>query len=193
MRSREDILYAVCQPRVLRISNEFLVRKSYFSYMELSTTHLFVQKLPFISKQCNEYRETTVPITKRTVGNVVQSIPLVDANRDNDARSYPGTAVRASGLRIPIAPTLNRKISSPLVPAWRIFFEIRRKNRKTEEHKTYGQTVNETDIRLDGKETAFPSPSRVKLLSLLGMVPPFVAAGSSAVSQTPRKQRLVRW
>ena len=37
--------------------------------------------------------------------------------------------------------------------------------RRTE--KTYGQPAHETDIRLDGKLTACPSPSRIKLLSLL--------------------------
>ena len=30
--------------------------------------------------------------------NVVQSIPFVDANRDDGARSWPGTAVHASRL-----------------------------------------------------------------------------------------------
>ena len=35
---RENIFYAACQSRVLRISNEFLIRKLYFKYMEYSST-----------------------------------------------------------------------------------------------------------------------------------------------------------
>ena len=44
--------------------------------------------------------------------------PLFVANRDDDARPCPGTVVHPSGLRILIAPILDRKFFSPLVPAW---------------------------------------------------------------------------
>ena len=39
--------------------------------------------------------------------NVIQSVPFVDANRDDNVLSCPGTAVHASGLRILIAPILD--------------------------------------------------------------------------------------
>ena len=64
----------------------------------------------------------------RTVGNVVKSIPFVDANRDDHVRLHP------SDSRIPIAPILNRKISSPLISAWGNFCS-QEKTRKTQRHK----------------------------------------------------------
>ena len=79
--------------------------------MKFSTTssqHQFVPKLPIISKQCNDYpEETTVLIMRRAVGNVVQSIPFVAANRDNhvqlhlsgsSAQSLPSLIVKSSRL-----------------------------------------------------------------------------------------------
>ena len=62
------------------------------------------------------------------MGNVVQSIPFVDANRDDNVQLYP------SDSRIPIAPILDRKMSLPLVAAWGNFAD-KKKNRKTEKHK----------------------------------------------------------
>ena len=56
------------------------------------------------------HREATV-LLRRTVGNVVQSIFFVDANREDHVQLHP------SGSRISIVPLLDRKISSPLVAA----------------------------------------------------------------------------
>ena len=52
---------------------------------------------------------------ERTVGNVVQSIPFVDANREDP---WPGQEDgHPSGLCIPIAPIFDGKHVSPIVPA----------------------------------------------------------------------------
>ena len=66
---------------------------------------------------------------------------------------------------IPIVPILDPKISLPLVPTWGDFSD-KKKHRKTQDHKIYGQTIHETDIRLDRKVTVFPVLS-FKLFSLL--------------------------
>ena len=96
------------------------------------------------------------------MGNTIQSIPFVDANQDDDACFCPGSAVHASGLRIPIPPISDGK--SPRLSY--LLGEILETRRKTQE-QAFGQTVTETDTSLDRKVTAFPSPSRVKLFSLL--------------------------
>ena len=153
---REDIFYVACQPNALRISNEFYARKPYFKRMEPSATrHRFVQKLPIISKQCIEYRKATVHTMRKTGGNVVQSIPFVDANRDTVSSFIH--LVRASQS---LSPSLIAKSPCLSYLLGEIFAD-KKKKQKIREHKTYGQTVvHETDIRLDRKVTASPLPSR---------------------------------
>ena len=64
-------------------------------------------------------------------------------NRDDNFQLHP------SGLRIPIAPILDRKISSPLVPAWRNFC---RQEEKQESTRTQDIRANSTrDCRPSGK------------------------------------------
>ena len=154
--------------------------------MELSTIrHRFVRKLPIVSKQCNKYRETTVRIMRRTIGSVVQSMPFVGANRDDDGQ------LLTSGLHIPIAPIIDRKISSPLVPAWGNFAdkktEKQENRKKTQENKTYRQTV---DLKRNGVLHHL-LPDQTAWFGRYLMLSTFAAAASSMVSQTPREQRLV--
>ena len=66
-----------------------------------------------------------------------------------------------------------------------------KKNRKTQE-KTYGQTVNEIAVYLEREEYSITLPVPTAWFALHPMLVPFAAAGSSAVSQAPREQRLVR-
>ena len=65
--------------------------------------------LPIISKQCNGYQEATVLITRRTVGNVVQSVLFAGVNRDGHVQSHP------FALRVANAFMLDQAFSSPLV------------------------------------------------------------------------------
>ena len=85
----EGIFYAACR--------EYNTT-TYFKRMELSTTYQWSTSV-YLSSQtkCSVYGKTTVLIMRWTRGNLVQSIPFVDANRDDDARSCPGTAVHTSG------------------------------------------------------------------------------------------------
>ena len=156
--------------------------------MELSTTrHRFVRKLLIISKQCNKYRETTVRIMRRTIGSVVQSMPFLGANRDDDGQLH------SSGLHIPIAPILDRKFSSPLEAAWGNFAdkktEKQENTKKTQENKPYRQTV---DLKRNGVPVLHHLlPDQTAWFGRYLMLPTFAAAASSMVSQTPREQRLV--
>ena len=79
------------------------------------------------------------------MGNVVQSIPFVDANQDDDARSCPGTTVHAC---IWFA---SQSLSSPLVPA----LQNRRQDKKDNKMKTRDirrkQSTAKKNIRFDGK------------------------------------------
>ena len=113
---------------------------------------------------------------------MVQGIPFVDANRDDDVHLHP------CGLRVPIALILDRKISSPLVLPWGNFGD-KKESKKTQEktygqtvykiavhldwkgktqEKTYRQTVHKIAVQLDWKGKNTRSLSRIKLLSLLG-------------------------
>ena len=65
--------------------------------------------LPIIPKQCNGYQEATVLITRRTVGNVVQSVLFAGVNRDGHVQSHP------FALRVANAFMLDQTFSSPLV------------------------------------------------------------------------------
>ena len=95
---------------------------------------------------------------RRTRGNVVQSILFTDANRDDDARSCPGTTIHASGLRIPISPRSLIEDSSRLSYLLEKIVD-KKKNRETQEkHKIYGQTIYETDECLGRKEIEYYHP-----------------------------------
>ena len=64
-------------------------------YLSVVTMSLY-QKRSIISNAM-QYRKRTVLCEADKDGNVVQTIPFVNGNRDDDARSCPGTAVHASG------------------------------------------------------------------------------------------------
>ena len=70
-------------------------------------------------------------------------------------------------VRIPVAPILEWKLSSPLVLALENCRQDR-KDRNIQESKINEQKLYETDIRLDRKVMVPLSPSRIQLLALLG-------------------------
>ena len=72
-------------PLSLYVPENLVSRDGFSRPVQRQPAHQFVPKLPIISKQCNGYREATVLIVRRTVGNVVQNIPFVDGNRDDYA------------------------------------------------------------------------------------------------------------
>ena len=83
--------YRQRQLRILRClstkSAPYFKRTSYpkaIFQMLITTYQTFVRKLLIILKQCDRVSKSTVFIVRRTRGNVVQSIPFVDANRDDD-------------------------------------------------------------------------------------------------------------
>ena len=146
IRSRRHlgILRCVNKSTVLRISNEFLTRMPYSKRMELSIInsrqHQFAPKLPIISKQCNDYRKAIAAlIMRRTVGNVVQSIPFVDANRDDRVELH------LSDSCIPITlPSLIEKSPRLSYLLGEFFFFLN--PRKTQECKNT-EKQNESDTR----------------------------------------------
>ena len=73
------MFYAACQE----------YSTAYFKRMELSTTYQWPTSYVLEMKQCSSCKQG---------GDVVQNIPFVDADRDDDARSCPGTTVYASGV-----------------------------------------------------------------------------------------------
>ena len=118
---------------VLRISNVSLIRKTYFKYMEFiatyqSSTFSWYQNDLSSKTKYNKYQNEQYISYGEQRGNVVQSIPFVDASRDNDARFCPGTTIHASGAHPNRFSYLLRKVAD--------ITEKTTRNRQTQEKRT---------------------------------------------------------
>ena len=132
-----------------------------------------------------QYRKRTVLREADKKSNVVQTIPFVDASRDDDTRSRPDTAVHVSGLYLNRSRIFELKLSSPLVPA----FRTRHRNTR-EKYETYGQR-KQSEIRFRRKVKNSSVTLRGRIACFTQLKPSLVVAGQSAVQQPPCERQLV--
>ena len=121
---------------------------------------------------------------RRTKGNVVQSIPFIDANRDDNARCCPGTAVHAFGAHL----NGSHPSSENYLRLSYLLWNIADKNKKGKENETYGTGKQ---YIWKGMVHSITIPDQIAWFALFLMLSSFTMAASSVVSQTPREQRLV--
>ena len=115
---------------------------------------------------------------------MVHSIPFVDANRDDDARSCPGPVVHASDLH----PNHSHRLSYLV---WKISDKTENTTREKHDKNEQAGYVTRHSSRQKSSGFSVDLRDQTACFARLFMLLPFASAASSEVSQTPRKQRLV--
>ena len=129
-----------------------------------STLNSWYQKRPTLSNAM-QYRERTVLREAGKRNNAVQTIPFVNANRDDDARSCPDTAVHASDASQSLSHPVKNILASRTCFSDKTEKVQQEKNRQNTRKTTKKYTRQ--DIPLDRKVMVFMSTSRVELHALL--------------------------
>ena len=156
-------------------------------YMDFSATYQSSPRKMTYHFKSNAIKKMNSTYSEATKNKMVQTIPFVNANRYDDARSCPGTAVHASGA--------SQSLPSPFVPASENCGHDR-KDTTVESRQTHGKTSKQNrrqNIPIFRKVmiSLLTSPGRTTCFARLPKPSSFAAAASLLVSQTSREQRLV--